>query len=112
MLVNRDVQEGGIILVNIIGRLELTGRDELIKACETTNAQKLIIDLSFVSYISSEGVQILTNIAIDKGIPKPNVVFVSSLEERVEEKLEMMGISQCLTFFPDAETAIATLRGS
>lgn len=112
MLINRSEREGGIVHVSIIGRLEWSGRTEFLEACKTAENQKLLIDLTFASYISLEGVQALANVAIDKGIPKTNVFLVTPLEETVKEKIDAVGISQHLTFFPGTEIALETLRAS
>jgi len=81
LLINRDEREDGIVHVSIVGRLEWSGRIELLESCKTAEKQKLLVDLTFVSYIGLEGVQALANVAIDKGTPKTNVFFVTPLEE-------------------------------
>lgn len=110
MIINRRDIGDGIILIGMIGRLDLLGRVDLLQASEITDDQKLIIDLSLLTYITLEGVQVLANIAIEKGVAKPNVFFIEPQEEQVREKIDAVGMNQYLTVFPTIEDALAKLR--
>ncbi len=110
MLIRKRDLGDEIILVGMTGRLELFGRNDLLEASAITDSQRLIIDLSLLTNITLEGVQVLANIAVYKGVAKPNVFFIAPQEEQVREKIDAVGINQYLAVFSTLEDALATLR--
>lgn len=112
MLIRKQTLDDGIVLIRMIGRLELGARSDLIELSTMTNGQKLIIDLSFLSHITLEGVQILASIAIESGVAKTNVFFIEPHADQVREKLEVVGILQHLVTFTGVNIALETLRQS
>lgn len=112
MLIKRKEVGNGIVLLTIIGRLEFSGRIDLLNASDIANSQRLIIDLSLLTHITLEGVQALANIAIERGVAKDNIFFIEPQEEQVRAKIDAVGISQYLTVFPNLETALSTLEQS
>ena len=99
---------GDILVVRISGRMEVPDLPEIGNALAgllAYRAEKAVIDLSGVSYISSQGVGLLARECRAQRA-KGGDVRLCSLPDVVRQVVDLTGVSKQIQIFPDLQTAI------
>ena len=92
--VNRNAKE---VVIGVVGRLDTTTAPTLEKSIneEVLNAQKLILDMEGLDYISSAGLRVL--LSAQKKMQQIGSMKVINVCEQVKEVFEMTGFADILT---------------
>lgn len=92
--VNRNAEE---VVIGVVGRLDTTTAPTLEKSIneEVLNAQKLILDMEGLDYISSAGLRVL--LSAQKKMQQIGSMKVINVCEQVMEVFEMTGFADILT---------------
>ena len=92
--VNRNAKE---VVIGVVGRLDTTTAPTLEKSIneEVLNAQKLILDMEGLDYISSAGLRVL--LSAQKKMQQIGSMKVINVCEQVMEVFEMTGFADILT---------------
>ena len=92
--VNRNAEE---VVIGVVGRLDTTTAPTLEKSIneEVLNAQKLILDMEGLDYISSAGLRVL--LSAQKKMQQIGSMKVINVCDQVMEVFEMTGFADILT---------------
>lgn len=95
MTVNKKL-EGGVLTLSPVGRLDTTTApqlDEVLKE-NLPDAEKLIVDLSELEYMSSAGLRVM--LSAHKSMSGKGGMVVKNVNEMISEVFEVTGFSDIL----------------
>jgi anti-anti-sigma factor len=104
--------EGGIVVLDLKGRLTLGSRLSLLEAEIATLANvgstKVILDLTNVEYADSSALGVLLH-ASSTVRSKGGQLLLAAPNQRVQDLFKLTNTTQLLTSYPDRATCIAQL---
>jgi anti-anti-sigma factor len=106
--------DNGIMLINLIGRLDIIGTGEIETKfagyCTGENV-RVIVDLSEVDFLASIGIRLLTLTAKSVASRGGKIVILNPIPE-VQEVLEITGIPAIIPIYSYLESAETVLMAS
>lgn len=109
----KEEKRGSVRVVGLRGRLDAQtspSAEKTLMALTELGGQKLVIDFSEVTFISSGGLALLLRIA--KSVQKANgKLALAGLSDYVHEVFEIAGLTSIFSIFPACEEAVAHLQG-
>ena len=101
---------GDVTVVGLVGALDartappvLDRLNQLIAA----NMARLVVDLSEVSYMASAGIRVLFT-ALQSARRQSGDLRLAGVQPKVARTLEMVGLLQTLSVYPDVAAAVAS----
>lgn len=104
---------GDVLVIRISGRMEVPDLPDIGNALAgllAYRAEKAVVDLSGVSYISSQGVGLVARECRAQR-SKGGDLRLCSLPDIVREVFELTGVSKQIQVFPDLQSAIDSYSG-
>lgn len=99
-------QQTGIYIAALSGKIDATTADDLEDALMgliEEGANNILLDMAGVSYLSSAGLRILLLVA--KHLYGSGQLALCSLQDGVDEIIEMAGFASFMTIFPTLDEA-------
>jgi anti-anti-sigma factor len=109
-----EQREDAITRITLDGRLDLQGTreiDQKLAHATSTGAMNVVIDLSLVSFIASNGIHSLVTAARAQAARGGRVVLVRP-RPMVQRVLEILGIEKVVPVYDDLEAACRALLGT
>lgn len=107
-----QTREPGIVIISITGRIALgveKGQiEEAIVGALKDGVRRIVIDLAHVSYIDSAGIGIIA-FCFGKASQAGAQFVVAAADARVTDVFRITRLDQTIAFFPDVDSACATL---
>lgn len=104
----------GVRTVNISGRLDIPGTDEIatkFAALTSTTNRKVILDLTQVTFLASIGIRAIISNAKALSAKGGKMVLCVQAGSSIEKTLETTGIDALIAMFGDAAQARQALEG-
>lgn len=104
-------EKNGATLISLIGRMDATTVKSFEEACTaklSEGAQKVVIDLAQLEYISSAGLRGILMMEKASRAHKATIVFCS-MQKLVAEVFKISGFNTILKIFPNQEEAFTAL---
>ncbi|HPG31935.1 MAG TPA: STAS domain-containing protein [bacterium] len=101
-------EDKGVTIVSVNGRIDSYTYNIFENEVYTNidiGQQKMILDFTDVSYISSQGLRTLVT-ALKKAKAQSGFIKLCGLNESVLKILKVSGLDKALAIFPDADTAL------
>ena len=112
MEIKLEELDDDIIHVSLSGRMDIMGTSAIdLKFSAVTNGdhQKVLVDMSEVSFIASIGMRTLLSSA-KSATQKGNKIVLANCQPLVQEALETAGIDTLIPMFESIEAAKTTLN--
>src|SRR5262250_2918404 len=109
-IVIRQEQQGDFHVLALAGRLDTETSADLelaLQDLQATGANRFVIDLAEIGYVSSAGLRVLLALAkqLDGG---RGVLRLCALNDAVKQVFDVAGFSRMFAIFPDRDAALGT----
>jgi len=104
----RENRKADVVILALSGKLDATTAktfEDKIFAVIDSGAQRLVVDLAQLEYISSSGLRVFV-LAAKKLQPKSGKVSLCSLQDQIRQVFDLAGFSSILSIFASRDEAI------
>ncbi len=109
----KEEKRGDIRIIGLCGRLDAQTSptaEKRLMGFSDLSEQKLVFDLSELTFVSSGGLALLLKVA--KSVQKANgKLALAGLSDHIHEVFEIAGFTSIFSIFPTCKDAVARLQG-